>query len=200
MIVPQKAPQTPTVARRTSTVTKQTAALVSHWYRCRTRQKSHRQERWEPRLYRLRKVRELLISQKLVSAKMVSGQGLFITLDVKFLPKEAAFEQLHCPALDILVLMAQIEKMIAKGTCSTVKVWRGNLQFQNQWSSQLADKVICRGWSRVRQYSVFKLDMCRRPVIHPHTYLLLFTHLKPQLFDQLSSFRKLRKWMTVHRR
>lgn len=53
---------------------------------------------------------------------MVSGQGLFITLDVRFLPKEAAFVQLHCPALDSFVLMAQIERMIAKGTYSTVRV------------------------------------------------------------------------------
>lgn len=81
MIVRQRPPQTPTASRQTSTVMKQTAALVSHWYRCRTHQKTHRQERWEHHLYRLRMVRELLITQKLFSAKMVSGQGLFIVSD-----------------------------------------------------------------------------------------------------------------------
>lgn len=85
-IVLQRPPQAPAAAKLTSSVLKQTAALVSHWCRCLTHQKILRQERLERHLYLLRTVRQLSISKKLMLSgflfrSVVSGQGLFIILD-----------------------------------------------------------------------------------------------------------------------
>lgn len=57
MIVPQRPPQAP-VAKQTSSVTNQTAALVRHWCRCRKHQRTRRQRRRERHLYPLRTVRQ----------------------------------------------------------------------------------------------------------------------------------------------
>ncbi len=86
MIVLQRPPQAPAAAKLTSSVMKRTAALVSHWCRCLTHQKTPRQERLERLLYLLRMVRQHSIRKKLMLSgflfrSVVSDQSHFIISD-----------------------------------------------------------------------------------------------------------------------
>lgn len=59
VIVPQRPRRALAAAKQTSSVTTQLAALVSHWYRRLTHQKTHHRETWDLHLYLLRMVRQV---------------------------------------------------------------------------------------------------------------------------------------------